>query len=105
MKALIELDVTAARDLIREYKKMGKGLTFTAWIIKCISESMEENKSVNAYVNIKKRTVVTFEDIDITVMVEKRIGGEDVPLPYVIRKTSEKSMAEIHEEIKAAKAR
>jgi hypothetical protein len=36
-----------------------------------------------------------FDDVDVTVMVEKEVGGEKVPLPYVVRKTNEKSIVEI----------
>lgn len=38
MKALLELDVTSARELIKNYRKTKReGLSFTGWIIKCIS--------------------------------------------------------------------
>ncbi len=100
VKALIELDVTKARRLIKDYRnKTGKRLSFTAWMIKCISESIEAHKHVNSYIKLSKRKLVTFEDVDITVVIEKDMDGEKVPLPYVIRKTNEKSFNKIEEEI------
>ena len=104
--ALIELDVTKARRLIKVYRnKTGKRLSFTTWMIKCISESIEAHKHVNSYINLSKRKLVTFEDIDITVIIEKDIDGDKVPLPYVIRKTNEKTFEIIEEEIKEAKTK
>lgn len=106
VQALIEVDVTKARRLIKDYRnRTGQGLSFTAWMIKCISESIRAHQYVNSYMDLRRRKLVTFEDIDITVLIEKDIDGEKVPLPYVIRKTNEKSLSKIEEEIKEAKTR
>ncbi|WP_147803293.1 2-oxo acid dehydrogenase subunit E2 [Alkalicoccus halolimnae] len=103
IRALIELDVTDARQLILEKKKQKQNVSFNAWFIKCISKTVEECKELHG-VRKGKKKVVIFEDIDISIMIEREVEGEKVPLPYVIRKTNEKEMAEIHEEIKAAQA-
>jgi len=41
----------------------------------------------------------------LPVIIEKDIDGDKVPLPYVIRKTNEKSFERIEEEIKEAKTK
>jgi pyruvate/2-oxoglutarate dehydrogenase complex dihydrolipoamide acyltransferase (E2) component len=103
IKALIELDVTRARELIRKYRNTRKkGLSFTAWILKCIGQAISEYKQVQAIRKGKDRLVI-FDDVDISIVVEKEIQGEKVPLPVVIRKVNEKSLQDIHLEIKAAK--
>lgn len=96
--SLIELDVTEARKMLRELKKENKGLSFNAWIIKCISKAVEENKSIHGIRKGKKKIVV-FDDIDITIMIEREVDGIKVPLPYLIRKTNEKSVQDIALEI------
>lgn len=49
-KALIELDVTEARKLIKEYRNQKKEqLSFTAWILKCISQAVAEHQSVHCH--------------------------------------------------------
>jgi pyruvate/2-oxoglutarate dehydrogenase complex dihydrolipoamide acyltransferase (E2) component len=48
-----------------------------------------------------KRKIIIFDDVDISIMIEREIAGEKVPLPYVIRKTNEKSIYEIYNEIKS----
>ena len=104
VKALIELDVTLARELIRRQKKAGREISFTAWMVKTISRTVESFENVHAYLK-NKRTRLVFEDIDITIMVERDHGGEKVPLPYVIRQTQLKSAEQITAEVENAKTR
>lgn len=103
IKALIELDVTYARELIKNHRNKNKEkLSFTAWILKCISQAINENKSVHA-IRKGKNKLLIFDDIDISIIVEREIKGEKVPLPLVIRKVNEKTITDIHHEIKQAK--
>lgn len=100
VKALIELDVTEARKMISEKKKQKHNISFNAWLIKCISKTVEEFKDIHG-IRKGKRKIVIFDDIDISIMIEREIKGAKVPLPYVIRKTNEKSISEIYDEIRA----
>ncbi len=44
---LIEVDVTRAREFLREHKaKTGESLSFTAFIITCLAHAIDENKSL-----------------------------------------------------------
>lgn len=102
IKALIEVDVTEARKIIREKKKLNRNISFNSWLIKCISKTVEEFRDIHG-IRKGKSKIVIFKDIDISIMVEREIQGKKVPLPYVIRKTNEKSISEINVEIKAIK--
>lgn len=102
IKAFIELDVTEARKLIREKKKQSEKITFNSWLIKCISHAVEQSKELHG-IRKGRRAVVIFEDIDISIVVEKEVDGMKVPLPYVIRNTNDKSISEIAEEIQNGK--
>jgi pyruvate/2-oxoglutarate dehydrogenase complex dihydrolipoamide acyltransferase (E2) component len=99
IRALIELDVTEARKLIAEKKKQKQPISFNSWLIKCISEAVEEFKDIHG-VRKGKRKIVIFDDVDISIMIEREVLGEKVPLPYVIRKTNEKSISDIYDEIR-----
>lgn len=103
IRALIELDVTEARKMIYEKRKQNQNISFNSWLIKCISQTVEEFKDIHG-VRKGKRNIVIFKDIDISIMIEREIKGEKVPLPYVIRKTNEKSISEICDEIRAGKS-
>ncbi|GBF33902.1 dihydrolipoamide succinyltransferase [Desulfocucumis palustris] len=99
IKALIELDVTEPRRLLRDKKKLSEKITFNSWLIKCISHAVEEFKEIHG-IRKGKRKVVIFDDIDISIVIEREVDGKKVPLPYVIRRTNEKSISEISDEIK-----
>jgi pyruvate/2-oxoglutarate dehydrogenase complex dihydrolipoamide acyltransferase (E2) component len=103
---LLEIDVTKARELIHDQKiQTGQRLSFTGWIVKCLAQAVSEHKSIHA-LRKGKRQVVIFDDVDVTIIVERAIGepsdGETLPMPYIIRKANEKTVATIHSEIRAA---
>lgn len=98
IKALIELDVTEPRKLIKQRKQFEK-ISFNSWLIKCISNVVEEFKLIHG-IKKGKRKVVIFDDIDISIVIEREVDGTKVPLPYVIRKTNQKSISDIYTEIK-----
>jgi pyruvate/2-oxoglutarate dehydrogenase complex dihydrolipoamide acyltransferase (E2) component len=99
MKALIELDVTEARKMVAEKRKLSKEISFNSWLIKCISNVVKEYPLLHG-IRKGKRKVVLFDDIDISIMIEREIQGKKAPLPYVIRRTNEKSISDIWKEIK-----
>jgi hypothetical protein len=47
---------------------------------------------------------VVFDDVDVSITVEREVKGEKVPVPYVVRKANEKSFRAIHDEIRAAQS-
>jgi len=49
-----------------------------------------------------KKNIIKFDDVDISITVEKFVNGVSAPMPLVIRKTNEKNIIQIHEEIRAA---
>ncbi|HBB34354.1 MAG TPA: dihydrolipoamide acyltransferase [Cyanobacteria bacterium UBA8803] len=103
---LLEIDVTAARDAIHDQKrKTGESISFTGWIVKCLAQAVSEHKSIHALRKGKRRLVI-FDDVDVTTIVERAVGqpgaGETLPMPYIVRKANEKSVAVISSEIRAA---
>lgn len=102
IKGFIELDVTKARQLIRQYRReTGKSLSFTAFFMSCVLRALEENKSLNA--GLKRNNIIIFEDIDISVAIEMALNGEKVPRLMVIRQAQKKSAQDINDEIETAR--
>ena len=100
IKTILEIDVTNAREIIQKHKeKTGESISFTAWVIKCVAQTLSENKDFNAYRHGKKKIIV-FDDIDIAVPIEKIINDEARPRVCLIRKANEKSIKEISNEIR-----
>jgi pyruvate/2-oxoglutarate dehydrogenase complex dihydrolipoamide acyltransferase (E2) component len=104
---LLEVDVTKAREHMRELKsRTGEGLSFTGWVMKCIGQAVSEHRHIQA-MRKGRRSLILFDDVDISVVVERSVGhgaspSETLPMPYVVRKANEKSVREIHNEIRTA---
>jgi pyruvate/2-oxoglutarate dehydrogenase complex dihydrolipoamide acyltransferase (E2) component len=105
---LTEVDVTAARAAIRRRKEEGGAVpSFTGWVIKCLAQAVGEHKRVHA-MRRRRKSLILFDDVDVYVVVERRVAGGDppetLPMPYVLRKANEKSVEDIHNEIRAAQS-
>jgi pyruvate/2-oxoglutarate dehydrogenase complex dihydrolipoamide acyltransferase (E2) component len=101
---LMEIDVTDARCRIRQFRKQtGEPLSFTAFLTFCLARAIDENKLMHAYRQRSK--LIIFEDIDISVLIERKLGGEKAPIiPHIIKAANKKGLREIHDEIRAAQA-
>jgi pyruvate/2-oxoglutarate dehydrogenase complex dihydrolipoamide acyltransferase (E2) component len=104
VKGLIEFDVTNGRNKIREHEKnTRKKISFTAWLLKCIGQAASEFKEVHSIMRGKNK-IVTFDDVDISITVEKSVDGVKSPMPLVIRKTNKKTVMQINDEIREAQS-
>ena len=104
---LFEVDVTEAREYIREFKaKTGEGLSFTGWVMKCIGQAVSEHKHIQA-MRKGKKSLILFDDVDISVVIERSVDHSDscsetLPMPYVVRKANEKTVKHINDAIQKA---
>jgi len=99
---LIEMDVTQPRQCLREIKeKTGESLSFTGFIIYCCAKAVDANKHMHAYRDWRNRLIL-FEDVDISVPVERMAEGHIEVLQKIIRAANRKSVKEIHAEIRQA---
>jgi pyruvate/2-oxoglutarate dehydrogenase complex dihydrolipoamide acyltransferase (E2) component len=95
---LIEVDVSKARAHLRDQKaKTGESLSFTAFLIACLAQAVEEHKAVQACRNGSKRLIL-FDEVDVLTYIERGVA----PMPYIIRAANHKTVREIHHEIRAA---
>ena len=105
IKALLEIDVTDARRKIKR-KRTGSGerLSFTSWLLFCIGRAVSEHGAAHA-LRKGRRGLVIFDDVDVSLVVEKEVEGARVPLPMVLRRVNEKGIGEIFTEIENAKGK
>jgi len=100
---LIELDISKSREKIREYNKQNKNkISFIAWIISVISNTIQKYETASSYLKGKNRLII-FENINVSIIVEKDVNGQKVPIPLIIEKTNEISIEAISMQIKDAK--
>ena len=100
--AMLEFDVTESRTKLREMRRNGMAVSFNAWLIKVIGLVLKNHPEAAAYLYSKKRLII-FNDINVSMIVEKKTGDSRVPVPVVIEKVNEKSAQEITQEIERAK--
>lgn len=101
--ALLEIDVTIAKEKIKDRLRSRRDIGFTAWLIKTIGTTIETDKYAHA-INYKGRKQIIFNDIDVAIPIEKEVDGVKVPLVTVIREANKKSIESINAEIKQAKS-
>ena len=78
VKALLEVDATEARK-IRQHRQAGKKIAFTAWLIKTIADCAALHPPVCGLNRPKKNQVLVFNDVDVSIVVEKEVGGVRSP--------------------------
>jgi len=105
VKSLLEVDVTRARKAIRSYRAdTGRDLSFFSWIVKTIADAVDQHKAVHA-LRYRRNRVLIFDEVDISIPVEREIDGKRMPMPYVLRQANRKPLQEINDEIAAAQTR
>lgn len=101
--ACLELDVTAAREKIKLHRKDKEKVSFMAWLIKVFAATLENHKTIAAY-RRGKRSVVMFDEISVSLLVEKESDGSKVPLPLLIRQANHLSLSELTQKIGESRA-
>src|SRR5690606_31214992 len=99
--ALIEIDVSESRGKI-QIKKGITHISFTAWLIKVISKTIKHYEHVAGFLQ-GKRKIIVFEDINVSIAVEKDLNGQKIPIPLIIEKANERSIESITKQISDAK--
>lgn len=98
---LLEVDVTRARSALRAHReKTGKSLSFTAFLVVCLAKAVDEDKSIQAFRQGRKRLIL-FEDVDINTRIERDMNGRKYVIPHIICAANHKTFRAVHDEIRA----
>lgn len=101
MYGLLEADVTIARRVMEEhFAATGERLSFTGYIVWCLAQAIDADRSVQAYLKGRKQ-IVLFDDVDVGILIERMVEDKLMPVGSVIRAANHKSFREIHDEIRA----
>ncbi len=99
---LLEVDVSRARAFLREHQaKTGESLSFTAFLMACLAQAVDEHKAVQA-MRLGSKHLILFADVDVLTYIEREVAGQKQIMPYIIRAANRKTFREIHHEIRAA---
>ena len=100
--ALLEFDVTRAREIIREREaSAGEKLSFTAFIVASLARAIDADRRLHAYRDWRGRLVL-FEEVDVVTLVESEVDA--VAIPHVIRAANRRTLRQIHDEIRRIQA-
>lgn len=102
---IIELDVTESRKKIKECNKARKiKISFTAWLISVVANTLKQHEMACSFLEGKSKIII-FDDINVSLAVEKEIDGTKVPIPIVIQKANEITMEHISGQIAEARTK
>ena len=102
---LIEVDITQTRQDIKACRrKTGKAVSLTSFILACIGKAVDENRIMHGYLNWRNQLIL-FEDVDLLLPVEMRIGAHDFPVVHILRSINKRTPSDIENEIRLVKER
>ena len=98
-----EVDISAPRGMISDHRaRTGERLSLTGYVTTCLAQTMGEFPQFNVF--RRGRKLVFLDDLAISVLVERTMGGESVPEPIVIQCADRKTLLEIHAAIRSAQS-
>jgi pyruvate/2-oxoglutarate dehydrogenase complex dihydrolipoamide acyltransferase (E2) component len=98
---LMEVDVTLARQAFRRQEALtGEAPSMTAWVASCIAATARAESAARTM--RAGRRLIVFENVDLSVVLERKLGNELVPMPYMLRAADKKTFREIHQAIRGA---
>jgi pyruvate/2-oxoglutarate dehydrogenase complex dihydrolipoamide acyltransferase (E2) component len=102
---LLEVDVTLVRRFIEKHEAFtGETLSFAGYLTFCLARAVDEDKSVQAYLKGRKQLAL-FDDVDVTVMIEGKVGEKWALMGHTVRSANHKTYREIHEEIREVQSK
>lgn len=98
---LVEFDITQTREKIRQYRiRTGQALSFSAFFLVCLGKAIDTDKQMQAYRNWKNQLIL-FEDVDVNMLFEVEVDGQNTIRPHIVREVNHRAMCEIQDEIQA----
>ncbi|WP_428236591.1 2-oxo acid dehydrogenase subunit E2 [Gracilimonas sp.] len=99
-----EADITRIHAQLQQRKVSGEEPhSLSAYLIWCLGKAVSAHPQVQAVKHKKK--LVVFEDVDVAMMIEKKLpDGKTFPFPYIFKAVQTKSFEEINTELREAKA-
>jgi len=100
--ALIQADVSTVRSLIRKrHAQRCLPGSLTAYLVYCFANTAAEYPHIHAYKDWRNR-LYQFNDVDVSMPVERNVEGRKEVVPCIIRSANLKSVLAIDAEIKVA---
>jgi pyruvate/2-oxoglutarate dehydrogenase complex dihydrolipoamide acyltransferase (E2) component len=89
-------------DLNRE-RPNDKRITITSYIAKALADTVADMPRLQAYRKGRNKLVL-FEDVDLSVMIERKVEQERLPIPYILRAVNKMTLNSIDGMLHTAKS-
>ncbi|MHA1745213.1 MAG: 2-oxo acid dehydrogenase subunit E2 [Promethearchaeota archaeon] len=102
--ATTEMDISEVRPHFDLYKaKTGHSLSFTSFCIACFSRVVEQHKFPMNSLRKGRKKMYIFDSVDCMTNIERDMpDGGKKPVNYTVRNAAQKTLWEIHSELRAA---
>jgi hypothetical protein len=100
---LLEADVGGLKEQLAELRERGgEPVSVTSYIAKSFASAIADDKRMQAY-RLGRSRLVVFDDVDLAFMIEREWEGEAIPVFYLLRAAQQKTVHDIHRELRAAR--
>ena len=104
IQLLFEVDATAMRAQIAKCaESSGSTISVTGYVARILACTVAQEPRMQAYRH-KGRELIVFENVDLSVMVEREVDMSLLPLPFIVRAANKKDFFEVDAELKKAKS-
>ncbi len=103
LHVLVEADISGVKERLAEHRRRtGEAVSITSYVAASYVAAIAADKTMQAY-RVGRSKLVVFDDIDLTFTIERDFEGAALPVFKIVRAAQEKSAAEIHAELQAAR--
>ncbi len=103
MHLSFDADAVGMNVQIAKYSAaLGAPVSITTYLTKVLADTVADDTSMQAYLSSRKKFIL-FDDVDVSVMIERKVDGARLPVPFVLRRANQKSLVEIDAALKQAK--
>lgn len=95
-------NITELRKQLKSFNKDKEEKTsLLSFILCCYAQSLYQFRNFNSLKKGKK--IYIFDDVDVSVIIERKYEGNRIPMNYIIREANKKSPVDINIELTSAK--
>jgi len=97
-----DADATAILDQLHEINAERKQkITLTSYIAKALADTVAADTRLQAYRNTRGQLVM-FDDVDLSVMIERKVDGVRMPIPHIVRAVNKLALAPLNDNLVTA---
>ncbi len=107
IQLLFDADASAMLDQLQHINSQRTAqnttqITVTSYIAKALADTVAAAPRIHAYRNSRNELVI-FDNVDLSVMIERKVEGARMPIPYIVRAANQKPLDELDQMLQTAR--